>query len=566
MDALLEVRQLHVRYGADVQALRGVSFSLQRGESLAIVGESGAGKSTLLHCLAGLISPPAADGAVSVHGRDMLGAPEERWRELRWETVAIALQGNPLNPLATAGAQIAETLRERRGMDRKGAALRARELAERALLAPDLLDRYPHELSGGERRRAMLAMVLALDPELVILDEPVAGLDPAARGELLRRVRELRDEHGFALVVASHDLPAAAQLAERCIVLYAGEAIEAGATRAIVEDPAHPYTAALLRAYPVMSTTKDLRPIRGTAPDPRAIPAGCAFWPRCTQSEPVCREQHPPLAPARDRLVACHFGGLKRLLRATGLHKTFRRAGREVRALDAVSFDVAHGEALGVVGPSGSGKTTLARILAGHLQPDAGEVEIAAATRRLRRRHVQLVMQDPWDALSPRLRVSELVGEPLEILAGSERRDRVARAAAVAEMLEAVGLPSSGAFLDARVHELSGGQLQRISLARALVARPQLLVADEPTSMLDASEQARLLVVLRERQTELGLALVLVSHDLAVVRKVTDRIVVLDAGRVVEEGSSARVCGDPRSETARRLVASAPAFELWEDR
>jgi peptide/nickel transport system ATP-binding protein len=258
--------------------------------------------------------------------------------------------------------------------------------------------------------------------------------------------------------------------------------------------------------------------------------------------------------------VACHFGGLRRLLAAERLHKRFG----DVRALDDVSLEVAHGESLGIVGPSGSGKTTLARILAGHLRPDAGEVRLeraVSAGRRDRRRlraRVQLVMQDPWDALSERLRVEELVREPLDIAGGLAP---ARRRAAVEEMLEAVALPASGGFLDARVHELSGGQLQRVTLARALLARPELLVADEPTSMLDASEQARLLVVLRERQTEMGLGLVLVSHDLALVRKATDRIVVLDGGRVVEEGASEHVGSHPASATGRRLVALAPTFE-----
>ena len=563
MAALLEVADLRVRFDGDVEALRGVSFSLQRGQTLAIVGESGAGKSTLAHCLAA-IAPPQAAGSVRLLGRELLGAGEDELRPLRWEKVAIALQGVPLNPVATVGAQVAEPLRERRRMDRTRSWARAHELAAEVLLDTDLLERYPHELSGGERRRATLAMVLALDPELVVLDEPTAGLDPATRGELTGQIGELAAARGFGLVLVSHDLPAAAQLAAHCIVLYAGAAIEAGATRSILTTPAHPYTAALVGAYPLMSTTKDLHPIRGAPPDPRAIPAGCAFWPRCTQAEAICSEQRPPLAPARERLVACHFGGLKRLLAADGLHKSFRRAGRTVRALDGVSLHVAHGESVGVVGPSGSGKTTLARILAGQLEPDAGELHLdgppAQARRPARalRARVQLVMQDPWDALSPRMRVAEIVREPLDVAGGWDERRA---AAAVAEVLEAVALAPSGPFLDARVHELSGGQLQRVALARALIARPALLVADEPTSMLDASEQARLLVVLRERQIEVGLALVLVSHDLALVRKVTDRIVVLDAGRVVEEGSTPHVSGAPRSDTGRRLARAAPTFD-----
>ncbi|MBW3607939.1 MAG: ABC transporter ATP-binding protein [Actinobacteria bacterium] len=565
--ALLEVCDLRVRFAGEVEALRGVSLSLERGEALAIVGESGAGKTTLAHCIVGLTGPPDATGSVRIGGHEVIGADPAVLRKLRSETVAIALQGAPFNPVATIGIQLAEPLREHRGMDRTRARQRAGELAAELGLDLELLERHPHELSGGERRRATLAMALALDPELLVLDEPTAGLDPASRDELLERVAALSRARGFGLVVFTHDLPAAARLAERCLVLYAGKAIETGNTRDVIDRPAHPYTAALVRAYPVMSTTKDLRPIRGAPPDPRAIPDGCAFWPRCTQAEAICQQQLPVLQPSRGRLVACHPGGLRCVLSAAGLHKTFRRGGRRTRALNDVGVELVHGESVGIVGPSGSGKTTLARILAGQLDADAGEVHLDSASRRTPRDvrglrpRAQLVMQDPWEALSPRLRVEELVREPLDIAGELNERQR---RAVVQESLDAVALPCSSAFLDARVHELSGGQLQRIALARALITWPDVLIADEPTGMLDASEQARLLAVLRERQTQMGLALVLISHDLALVRKVTDRIIVLDAGRVVEEGPSQRVGVSPRSDTARRMVASAPTFDIGE--
>jgi peptide/nickel transport system ATP-binding protein len=445
------------------------------------------------------------------------------------------------------------------------AAARAAELAAEVELDPALLERFPHQLSGGERRRASLAMVLALDPRLVVLDEPTTGLDPFTRQEVVSRIREVAATRGFALIVISHDLPDAASLAARTMVLYAGEPMEVGLTERIMPEPAHPYSWALINAYPVMTTTKDLHPIRGRPPDPRAVPKGCPFHPRCTQTEQVCWEQHPDLRRSRGREVACHFGGLKTLLSAAGVHKTFRSQGREVHAVGGVSFILREGESVGLIGPSGSGKSTLGRMLSGHLAPDRGEVLLQGAplstswhgrAREMRRR-IQLVMQDPYDALSPRLTVVELVREPLDL---ARADDTKARDRAVAEALDSVGLPSSGTFLATRTHELSGGQLQRVALARALVVRPKLLVADEPTSMLDASEQARMLVVLRERQIEMGLGLLLISHDMAVVRKVTDRVVVLDGGRVVEEGPSQKVATSPDSVTARRLIEAAPAF------
>ncbi|MGI9032720.1 MAG: ABC transporter ATP-binding protein [Acidimicrobiales bacterium] len=569
MTALLEVTDLAVRFGDEVDALRGVSFAVGRGESLAITGESGSGKSTLALCLAGLVQPPEAKGSVRLDGQELLGAPPDILRSLRWATVALALQGAPFNPVVPIVDQVAEPLREHLGMGQAAAARRAVELAADVELDPELLERFPHQLSGGERRRAALARVLALDPALVVLDEPTSGLDPFTRHAVVGHIARLAAQRGFAMVVISHDLPDAANLATRSMLLYAGEAMEVGPTGPVMSEPAHPYSWALVNAFPVMSTTKDLRPIRGRPPDPRHVPTGCPYHPRCTQAEAVCVDEHPDLRPSRGRMVACHFGGLKTLLTATDVHKTFTGRGRDVAALRGVSFSLAEGESVGIIGPSGSGKSTLARILTGQIAPDSGQVVLEGeplttswrGEARAARRRIQLVMQDPYDALSPRLTVEALVREPLDVARIGERDQR---RASVLEALESVGLPTSGSFLDAHSHELSGGQLQRVSLARAIVVRPKLLVADEPTSMLDASEQARLLVVLRERQIEMGLALVFVSHDMAVVRKVTDRIVVLDSGQVVEEGRSQQVSSAPRSLTARRLIEAAPAFAAAE--
>jgi len=564
-EPLLAVTDLSVTFGGEVQAVRGVSFSLQRGESLAIVGESGSGKSTLALCLAGLVQPPEARGSVKVEGVEVMGASDKDLRSVRWAKIALSLQGSPFNPVVTVGDQVAEPLRERLGMGAAEAGRRAAELASEVLLDPVLLERYPHEMSGGQRRRAALAMALALDPPLLVLDEPTAGLDPATRHDLVQRIAALAKARGFALIVISHDLPDAARLATRTMVLYAGEVMEEGTTARVIGQPAHPYSWALINTFPVMTTTKDLRPIRGRPPNPRAVPPGCPFHPRCTQAEAACSEKRPDLAPSRDRQVFCHFGGLKTLLSARDVTKSFGRGKKAVAAVAGVSLDLQEGESVGIVGPSGSGKSTLARIIAGHLALDSGQVELEGeelpttwhGADRLRRRRIQLVMQDPADALSPRLDVEQLVREPLDVIGEG---DDAGRRKAVAEALESVGLPGSGSFLRARTHELSGGQLQRIALARALVAGPKLLVADEPTAMLDASEQARLLVVLRERQTEMGLGLVFISHDIAVVRKMTDRMVVLDAGRVVEQGLSSMVSANPRSDTARLLVEASPAF------
>jgi len=564
---MLEVGGLTVSYGGAVAALRGIDLTLAAGESLAVVGESGSGKSTLAQCLAGLVQPPDARGSVRLAGQELLGMPAETLRTLRGPVVALALQGSPFNPVVRVGEQVAEPLREHRGASRTAARRRVEELAAAVVLDPAVLDRYPHQISIGQRRRAALAMALVLDPDLLVLDEPTSGLDPATTRELVEAIRRLGAERDFALVVCTHALTDAAHLAERAVVLYGGQVMELGSAAAVLGDPVHPYTWALTNAYPLMSTTKDLRPIRGRPPDARAMPSGCPFHPRCTQAESVCEEKPVTPAPSAGRDVACHFGGLRTLLAATDVVKSFRVRGGQVRALQGVSLALREGESVGVVGPSGCGKSTLARVLTGHLAPDGGHVLLQdeplstsqRPSQRSTRRRIQLVMQDPWDALSPRLTVRELVAEPLDI---EGLVDRKQRDSAVAAALDDVGLPSSGTFLDARSHELSGGQLQRIAVARALVAEPKVLVADEPTSMLDASEQARLLVALRTAQIERGLGLVLVSHDLAAVRKVADRIVVLEAGRVVEEGPSHLVASTPQSVTGRRLLDAAAGLDL----
>lgn len=562
MSPLLEANNLRVTYAGGVAALRGVDLRLEPGERVAITGESGSGKSTLARALAGLIQPPEAAGSVRFGETSLIGAPAESLRALRWRRIAYAPQGAPFNPVATIGDQLAEPLRVHSGASRAVAGRRIGELADQFGLQHTLLDRYPNQCSGGQLRRAMVVMALALDPELVILDEPTAGLDPASRHDVVSQLQHLSD-HGFALIVISHDLPDLVALTERTVVLYAGEVMEQGASTTVVGHPQHPYSWALIGSFPVMTTTKDLRPIRGLAPDSRAVPDGCPFHPRCTQAEAICAAEHPALRPAHGREVACHFGGLRELLVATDLSKTFGRGRHAVQALREVSIVVREGEAVGLVGPSGSGKSTLAHILAGQMAPDSGSVlfeRLPLSTSwqhdaRMTRSRIQLVQQDPWDAVSPRMTVADIVAEPLQV-AGRRADIRQALQSALAS----VGLATTQAFLATRSHELSGGQLQRVALARALVSGPKVLVADEPTAMLDASEAARLLVALRERQAEMGLGLLFVSHDIATVRKVTDRIVVLDNGRIVEQGRSHVVCARPQSLTARRLVATAPAF------
>jgi peptide/nickel transport system ATP-binding protein len=580
-EPLLSVRDLRVHFhpvdgrdGGVIRAVDGVSFDLAAGEALAIVGETGSGKTTIGRALLGLHPSGSTAGSIRLAGRELVDLPEEAWRPLRWRRIAMAVQGagSAFDPVLRVGEQIAEPLREHLGLSPAEAAARAATLAERVGLEPRHLRAYPHQLSGGEKQRAMLAMALSCEPEILVADEPTSGQDVLSRARLIELMRQVHGggEGGPSLILISHDLAAAARVAGRVAVLYAGKIVEAGPAREVLTTPRHPYTWGLLNAYPSMTTARDLRGIRGRPPDPADPPPGCRFHPRCTQAVERCRQVDPPLVDVGGRLIACHLGGLQTLLQARDLHKAFASNGNgAVAAVRGASLDVYEGEVVALVGETGSGKTTLGRLLVGLLEADGGYVvfegqDLSAMSGRERkalRQRIQLVAQDPFDVISPRLTVGEIVREPLDVQkAGTpaEREDRVRDA------LQAVGLPSGPSFLGRRAHELSGGQLQRVAIARALVLDPKLIVADEPVSMLDASEQAKVINLLKEIQNERGMGLLLVSHDLALVRKVADRILVMRQGQIVEDGPASRVVTMPQHAYTRTLLQAAPALD-WAD-
>jgi peptide/nickel transport system ATP-binding protein len=451
------------------------------------------------------------------------------------------------------------------GLAGTNARARAAALWDEVGLPSDRFDHYPHQLSGGEKRLAMLAMALACDPELLVLDEPTAGLDAFTREGALKLLRRLQQQRGLAMIVITHTLSDLPGLADRTMVLYAGRAVELADTRELLSRPRHPYSWGLVNAYPTMGRAKDLWGIRGEPPDPMDAPVGCAFAPRCTQTADRCLSSVPELELHDGRLVSCHLGGLQTLLEVRGLSKQFAdQRGQPVQAVRGVDLRIEEGEVVALVGQTGSGKSTLSRLMVGLLEPDAGEVMLHGhSLRALRgdelvaaRQQLQLVFQDPFDALSPRLSVLDLVREPLDIQGAGGRAERDA-AAKVA--LGEVRLPTTPEFLSKRAHQLSGGQLQRVAIARALVLRPKVIIADEPVSMLDASEQARVLRLLKDLQNEHGTGMLLISHDIALVRKVADRILVMEKGVIVEEGPAEEVIDRPRHGYTRRLLAAAGA-------
>ena len=531
MTSLLAVRDLSVSFaveGGEVEAVRHVSFEIERGASMALVGESGSGKTVTALSIMQLLPYPKArhpSGSIRFQGEELVGAADATMQRVRGDRIAMIFQEpmTSLNPLHTIEKQVNEVLRVHKGLSRSGARARTLELLRLVGLpeAERRLDAYPHQLSGGQRQRVMIAMALANEPDLLIADEPTTALDVTIQAQILTLLGELRAKFGMALLLITHDLGIVRKMVDRVCVMSGGAIVEAGATREVFESPRHPYTRHLLAAEP-----------RRVARAPRADAA-------------VAIE-------ARD--VRVWFPIRRGLLRRTVGH---------IKAVDGVSLAVREGQTVGVVGESGSGKTTLGLALL-RLQSCQGRIRfgglelqgVSARALRPLRRTMQIVFQDPFGALSPRMSVAQIVGEGLGVhgigATAAERRDLIDAA------LQEVGIDP--ALRDRYPHEFSGGQRQRIAIARAMVLKPRFVVLDEPTSALDMSVQAQVVDLLRELQARHGLAYLFISHDLKVIRAMSDEILVMRDGRVVEQGPTERIFEHPEQPYTRALMAAA--FEL----
>ncbi|HEV2071895.1 MAG TPA: ABC transporter ATP-binding protein [Acidimicrobiales bacterium] len=571
---VLELRQLRVTYPGPppVRAVDDISLTVASGECVGILGESGSGKSTLARALLGLLPEARVEGELRLGEMELGGLDEAGWRAVRWRRIALSFQSTAsLNPVLRVGDQLAEPLRLHLGMDAHSAEGRVRELLREVGLDDWAAPRYPNELSGGQRRLVLLAMALSCDPEVLVLDEPTAGLDPLTRERVVAVLHQLRRRQ-TTLLMLSHDADAVQMVADRAVVLYRGWLAEEGPADVVLTDPRNPYSWGLLNARPTLASVKDLRGIRGEPPDPTEVATGCPFFGRCTQGvAEICTPDRPPLvAPNGEngrRLVACVRGGVVPVLSARNLRKSYKIRGGLVRrlqapAVDGVSVEVREGEVVGLVGATGAGKSTLGMLLLRLLEPDEGSLHLEGrdllaargAELKAARRRVQMLFQDPFEALSARLTVAAAVRESLDTqgIAHPDQRDDVVR-----DMVGQCRLPTDDAFLRRHTHELSGGQLQRVALARALVLDPKLLVADEAVAMLDPSEQAKMIQLLKHLQVERGMAMVFISHDLAVVLRVADRVLILEDGRVVEEAPGSRLLTAPQHPTTLRLLAAA---------
>ncbi|MBC7723568.1 MAG: ABC transporter ATP-binding protein [Burkholderiaceae bacterium] len=533
MTNILDIQNLGVSFATDageVQAVDGVSLSVKAGEVLAIVGESGSGKTVTAKTILGLLPDTAStSGAVVLGSNNVIALDKRALRAIRGTDVAMVFQepSLALNPVFTVGWQIAEGLRAHGRFSRAAARVKAIDILRRVgIPEPESrVDYYPHQFSGGQKQRVVIAMALVLEPELIVADEPTTALDVTVQAEILDLLRRCRDEFNAAIVLITHNMGVVADLADRVAVMYDGKVVEEADVTTLFSAPQHEYTKKLLGSVPFIG--------QGTA-------------------------------STTARAIERSFGNHATIVEARGLKIEYPgRLGRGgFRAVNGVSFTIQAGEVLGLVGESGSGKTTIGRAIAGLTAVTGGSLKVLGTeVRGLRERgfrplraDIGFVFQDPASSFNPRLTIAECVAEPL--IVHGRAGDAAAARTRVDELLEAVQLPK--VFGDRYPHELSGGQRQRASLARAIALGPKLLIADEPTSALDVSVQARVLELFAELQREFGFAALFISHDLAVVDLLADRIAVLYKGELVEEGTGADVLVTPQHPYTRRLIASLP--------
>ncbi|MCZ7656630.1 MAG: ABC transporter ATP-binding protein [Xanthobacteraceae bacterium] len=600
---LLEVVDLHVHFSTSrgiVRAVEGLSLDVKRGEVVAVVGESGSGKSVSALAIMRLLPRHTSripHGRILFQGRDLLGLDDEAMREIRGRDISMIFQEpmTSLNPILTIGLQICEPLQIHLAMTAAQARARAVELLQLVgITDPERrLDQYPHQFSGGMRQRVMIAIGLACNPKLIIADEPTTALDVTIQAQILELMKDLSRKLDIALIIITHNLGVVARYADRVVVMYAGQMVEEGDADAVFHRPRHPYSMGLLRSVPRLDRPRGvkLETIEGLPPNAAKPPEGCRFAARCPYRLPVC-EQPPPLAATdTGALSRCHrhaeiaagriawaaSGGevqagtgatsepilsVRHLTKHFEVRSGLRGVKSVVRAVEDVSFDIHAGETLGLVGESGCGKTTVGRLILRLEDPTSGEIrfrgtdlaEASAGEMKAIRRKVQVIFQDPYSSLNPRMTVGQIIAEPLHVYrlvpAGGTAADRVA------ELLQQVGL--RGEMAARYPHQLSGGQRQRVGIARALAMEPSFIVCDEAVSALDVSIQGQIINLLEELQRSHGLAYLFIAHDLAVVRHISTRVVVMYFGRVMEVADRDTLYREPLHPYTRLLLDAAP--------
>jgi peptide/nickel transport system ATP-binding protein len=589
-EPVVEVTDLRIELvGSGVDVVDEIDLRIHAGEVLGLVGESGSGKTTVGMALLGHVRGGGrrGGGTVAIDGRSLDGLQEGELRKLRGGTVAYIPQdpGTALNPALRIGLQLREVLDAHApGWSDEQRRERVREALEEVALPPDddFLRRYPHQLSGGQQQRVAIAMAFANRPKVIVCDEPTTGLDVTTQARVLETVRDLCRSHRVAALYVTHDLAVVAELADRVAVVYAGRIVESGPRERIFSGARHPYTRRLLRAVPDIAGKRTVVGIPGRAALPGNRPSGCFFHPRCPLADEQSRAEFPPVTDlGGGYTVRCfHHEAAAQSPEPEGAGQLGRREPGEqqvltVRDLDAhygashalfrIDLNVHRRECLALVGESGSGKTTLARCASGLHSEYTGQVRLGddplptAARKRSRdaRRRIQYIFQNPYASLNPRRTIGQTIARQLQLFHPGSRADSPRR---VAECLERVALSAGAAnrFPD----QLSGGERQRVAIARALAAEPALLICDEVTSALDVSVQAAIVELLGELQREMGLSMLFITHDLALIRTIADRVAVMHRGRIVEQGSVDEILTSPGADYTRELLANTPSIEV----
>ena len=609
---LLDIRDLHtdieIRSGV-VHALSGVDLHVNPGETLGIVGESGSGKTMTALSLMGLLPQggSVSSGQIILDGQDLTKLALKEKRKLRGTKVGMIFQDplTSLNPTMKIGLQVCEPLRVHEKLSKKEALERAVEILKRVgMPRPEVvINNYPHQLSGGMRQRVMIAMALVCKPRILIADEPTTALDVTTQMQILDLIDELRDEYQMGVILITHDLGVVAGHTDRVAVMYAGRIVETAPTKTLFTEPKHRYTSSLMAALPerALAAGTKLFSIPGAPPSLTNLPVGCRFAARCLWATDECRAGYPDLSGDDTHTFSCFHpvqegdespaalqakldtqkngdeaGAQQAPLVSSKVLLDVKEASREyesagsgffkrdkgvVSAVDRVSITVKKGETYGLVGESGCGKSTMGRLIAGLERPSGGAIELDGrdlATLKGRdavtiHRDVQMMFQDSYAAMDPRMRIDQILAEPMSIQKTGNARQIAER---IMEIIEQVGLTEE--ILDRYPHEFSGGQLQRIGFARSLTLAPDLIVADEPVSALDVSVQAQVLNLMKDLQAELGLSYLFISHDLAVVQYMADRIGVMYLGRIVEEGPAKEVVENPKHPYTKALIDSIP--------